>query len=65
MQQAIDQFRISMNRVRDLIALHNSVKAQSTSALDLSERLATILVALGEFTCFVEKLIPQPCQSLR
>ena len=44
MQSALDQFRISINRVRDLIAVHNSVKAQSTSALDLSDILRAALV---------------------
>ncbi len=44
MQSAIDQFRVSIQRVRDLIALHNSIKAQSTSALDLSDILRAALV---------------------
>ncbi|MEA5509792.1 HEPN domain-containing protein [Crocosphaera sp. UHCC 0190] len=44
MQSAIDQFRVSIERVRDLIALHNSVKAQSTAALDLSDILRAALV---------------------
>jgi hypothetical protein len=44
MQSALDQFRISIQRVRDLIALHNSVKAQATAALDLSDILRSALV---------------------
>ncbi|MDJ0601643.1 MAG: HEPN domain-containing protein [Crocosphaera sp.] len=44
MQSAIEQFRVSIKRVRDLIALHNSIKAQSTSALDLSDILRAALV---------------------
>jgi RiboL-PSP-HEPN len=44
MQQALDQFRISIGRVRDLIALHNSVKAQATGALDVSDMLRAALV---------------------
>lgn len=44
MQSALEQFHISINRVRDLIAVHNSVKAQSTSALDLSDILRAALV---------------------
>ncbi|HBR00957.1 MULTISPECIES: HEPN domain-containing protein [unclassified Roseofilum] len=44
MQSALDQFRISIARVRDLIALHNSVSAQSTAALDLSDILRAALV---------------------
>jgi hypothetical protein len=43
MQSALDQFRISIQRVRDLIALHNSVKAQATAALDLSDILRAAL----------------------
>jgi len=44
MQSALDQFRISIQRVQDLIALHNSVKAQATAALDLSDILRAALV---------------------
>lgn len=44
MLSALDQFRISIARVRDLISIHNSVKAQSTLALDLSDILRAALV---------------------
>ncbi|BBD66667.1 hypothetical protein NIES4072_60590 [Nostoc commune NIES-4072] len=44
MQSALDQFRISIQRVRDLIALHTSVKTQATAALDLSDILRAALV---------------------
>ncbi|NER02419.1 MAG: hypothetical protein F6K17_07145 [Okeania sp. SIO3C4] len=44
MQSALDQFHISINRVRDLIAVHNFVKAKSTSVLDLSDMLRAALV---------------------
>ncbi|MCT7976631.1 HEPN domain-containing protein [Laspinema olomoucense] len=44
MQSALDQFRISISRVRDLISLHNSLTAQSTAALDLSDMLRSALV---------------------
>ncbi|MGI0486609.1 HEPN domain-containing protein [Pantanalinema rosaneae CENA516] len=44
MLSALDQFQISIARVRDLISIHNSVKAQSTSALDLSDILRAALV---------------------
>ncbi|EAZ92627.1 HEPN domain-containing protein [Crocosphaera chwakensis] len=46
MQSAIEQFRVSIKRVRDLIALHNSIKVQSTSALDLSDILRSALVLI-------------------
>ena len=44
MQSALDQFRISIGRVRDLIALHNSMKAQATCVLDISDMLRAALV---------------------
>ncbi|MCT7955317.1 HEPN domain-containing protein [Laspinema palackyanum] len=44
MQSALDQFRISISRVRDLIALYNSLTAQSMAALDLSDMLRSALV---------------------
>ncbi|MDJ0619189.1 MAG: hypothetical protein QNJ63_21020 [Calothrix sp. MO_192.B10] len=44
MQSALEQFRISIQRVRDLIALHNSIKAQATAVLDLSDILRAALV---------------------
>jgi hypothetical protein len=44
MQSALDQFRISIQRVRDLISLHNSIKAQATAALDVSDILRSALV---------------------
>jgi len=44
MLSALDQFRISIARVRDLISIHNSVKSQSTPALDLSDILRAALV---------------------
>ena len=44
MQLAIEQFRLSLARVRDLIAIHNSLKSQTTSALDVSDILRAALV---------------------
>jgi len=44
MQLAIEQFRLSIARVRDLIAIHNSLKSQTTSALDVSDILRAALV---------------------
>lgn len=44
MQSAIDLFRISIARVRDLIDVHNSLKAQASSVLDLSDMLRAALV---------------------
>jgi hypothetical protein len=44
MQSPLDQLRISIQRVRDLISLHNSIKAQATAALDVSDILRSALV---------------------
>jgi len=44
MQSALDQFRNSIIRVRDLIGLHKAINAQSSSALDLSDILRSALV---------------------
>ncbi|MBE9065385.1 hypothetical protein IQ260_01825 [Leptolyngbya cf. ectocarpi LEGE 11479] len=44
MQSALDQFRISIARVRDLIAIHGSVQTQATAVLDLTDILRAALV---------------------
>ncbi|MEO3706990.1 hypothetical protein [Trichormus azollae] len=44
MQSALDQLCISIQRVRDLISLHNSIKAQATAGLDVSDILRSALV---------------------
>lgn len=58
MQSALDQFRISINRVRDLIALHNSVKAQATGALDVSDMLrAALVLAVSALDYYVHEVV--------
>lgn len=58
MQSALDQFRVSINRVRDLIAVHNSVKAQSTSALDLSDILrASLVLSVSALDYYVHEVV--------
>lgn len=58
MQSALDQFRISIGRVRDLIALHNSVKAQSTAALDLSDILrAALVLAVSALDYYIHEVV--------
>jgi len=58
MQSALDQFRISIARVRDLIAIHNSVKAQSTTALDLSDILrAALVLAVSALDYYVHEVV--------
>lgn len=58
MQSALDQFRISIGRVRDLIALHNSVKAQATVALDVSDMLrATLVLAVSALDYYVHEVV--------
>ena len=58
MQSALDQFNISISRVRDLIAVHNSVKAQSTPALDLSDILrATFVLSVSALDYYVHEVV--------
>ncbi|NEP55096.1 MAG: hypothetical protein F6K65_42460, partial [Moorea sp. SIO3C2] len=58
MQSALDQFHISIRRVRDLIAVHNSVKAQSTSALDLSDILrATLVLSISALDYYIHDVV--------
>ena len=58
MQSALDQFRISIGRVRDLIALHNSVKAQATEALDVSDMLrAALVLSVSALDYYVHEVV--------
>jgi hypothetical protein len=58
MRSALDQFRISIARVRDLISIHNSVKAQSTPALDLSDILrAALVLAVSALDYYVHEVV--------
>ncbi|KAM3094478.1 HEPN domain-containing protein [Phormidesmis sp. 146-35] len=58
MQSALDQFRISIGRVRDLIALHNSVRAQATGALDVSDMLrAALVLAVSALDYYVHEVV--------
>jgi hypothetical protein len=58
MQSAFDQFRISISRVRDLIAVHNSVKAISTPALDLSDILrAALVLSVSALDYYVHEVV--------
>lgn len=58
MQSALDQFRISIGRVRDLIALHNSVKAQATGALDVSDILrAALVLSVSALDYYVHEVV--------
>ncbi len=44
MQVAIDQFRVNIARVRNLGVIHNTLNAQTTAAIDLSDILRSELV---------------------
>ncbi|WP_071189619.1 MAE_28990/MAE_18760 family HEPN-like nuclease [Trichormus sp. NMC-1] len=58
MQSALDQFRISIQRVRDLIALHNSFKAQATAALDISDILrSAIVLSVSALDYYVHEVV--------
>lgn len=58
MQSAIDQFNISIRRVRDLIAIHNSIKAQATNALDLSDMLrAALVLSVSALDYYIHEIV--------
>ena len=58
MQSAIDLFRISITRVRDLIAVHNSLKAQASSVLDLSDMLrAALVLAVSALDYYIHEVV--------
>lgn len=58
MLSALNQFRISIARVRDLISIHNSVKAQSTPALDLSDILrAALVLAVSALDYYIHEVV--------
>jgi hypothetical protein len=58
MQSALDQFRISINRVQELIALHNFVKSQATSVLDVSDILrASLVLAVSALDYYIHEVV--------
>lgn len=58
MQSALDQFRISISRVRDLISLHKTIKAQSTPALDLTDLLrASLVLAVSALDYYIHEVV--------
>ncbi len=58
MQSALDQFRISIGRVRDMIALHNSVRATATSALDVSDILrASLVLVVSALDYYIHEVV--------
>lgn len=58
MLSALNQFRISIARVRDLISIHNSVKAQATPGLDLSDILrAALVLAVSALDYYVHEVV--------
>jgi RiboL-PSP-HEPN len=58
MQLALDQFRISISHVRDLISLHNSVKAQANSTLDVSDMLrAALVLSVSALDYYVHEVV--------
>ncbi len=58
MQSALDQFRISIGRVRDLIALHNSVSTQANDAPDASDMLrAALVLSVSALDYYVHEVV--------
>lgn len=58
MQSALNQFHISIQRVRDLIALHNSLKTQATAVLDLSDILrAALVLSVSALDYYIHEIV--------
>jgi hypothetical protein len=58
MQSALDEFRISINRVRELVGLHNSIKAQPTNVQDVSDILRSALVlAVSALDYYIHEVV--------
>jgi len=58
MQSAIDLFGICIRRVRDLIDLHHSLKAQASSVLDLSDMLrAALVLAVSALDYYIHEVV--------
>ena len=58
MQSAIDLFGICIRRVRDLIALHHSLKAQASSVLDISDMLrAALVLAVSALDYYIHEVV--------
>ena len=58
MQSALQQFNISIRRVRDLIAIHNSIKTQATNVLDLSDILrASLVLSVSALDYYIHEIV--------
>ncbi len=58
MQSALNQFQTSINRVRDLISVHNTIQSQVTNALDLSDLLrAALVLAVSALDYYIHEVI--------
>ena len=57
MQTAIDQFRINIDRARNLGAIYKAIEAQTTGALDLSDILrAELVMAVSSLDHYVHEI---------
>ena len=58
MQVAIDQFRVNIARVRNLGVIHNTLNAQTTAAIDLSDILRSELVmAVSALDHYIHEIV--------
>jgi hypothetical protein len=58
MQSAIEQFRFSISRVRNLIALYSFIKSQTTGVLDASDMLrAAIVLTVSALDYYVHEVV--------
>lgn len=58
MQSVLNQFNISIHRVRELIALHNSLKTQANNTLDVSDILrAALVLAVSALDYYIHEVV--------
>ena len=58
MQAAIDQFRVNIARVRNLGVIYNTLNAQTTAAIDLSDILRSELVmAVSALDYYIHEIV--------
>jgi hypothetical protein len=58
MQSALEQFRVSIGRVRDMITLHNSIQSQANETTDASDILrASLVLAVSALDYYIHEVV--------
>jgi hypothetical protein len=58
MRSAIDQFRLNINRIRNISGLYKALKSMTTGAIDASDILRTqIVMSVSAFDYFIHELV--------